>query len=242
VLLRRGFIEIAITRATERAQPGWVRVSGGRQGHGQRLLASVASAPENRAALRLFLARHLGAQRVFDLVDAEIVERIERLRLTGVVRLYRRPRPTARDVPAEAEDDSPEAASARPPDVPEPPEALKTWVEIELLDGDGQPVAGEPYAIDLPDGRVVEGRLDARGVAGFYDLDAGVCAVRFPRLDGAAVGARPPAGSTEQRPAKLAPERIDPVAQAGALRRAAASGVPFCEECARPRDARAGST
>jgi len=37
------------------------------------------------------------------------------------------------------------------------------WLEIELLDGFGRPMAGERYRVQTADGRVLEGRLDASG-------------------------------------------------------------------------------
>jgi type VI secretion system secreted protein VgrG len=60
----------------------------------------------------------------------------------------------------------------------------KHWIEIELLDEDGNPVSGEPYRITLPDGSTVaEGTLDHKGQARVDHIDAGNCQVTFPRLD-----------------------------------------------------------
>lgn len=55
------------------------------------------------------------------------------------------------------------------------------WIEIELLDEDGAPVAREPYWIKLPNGEVREGRLDSNGLARFNPIPCGTCIVRFPR-------------------------------------------------------------
>jgi uncharacterized protein (DUF2345 family) len=63
------------------------------------------------------------------------------------------------------------------------PLAKTTWIEIVLVGEDDQPVAGERYRITLPDGHVIEGRLDAKGEARVEDLDPGNCVVTFPRLD-----------------------------------------------------------
>jgi hypothetical protein len=60
------------------------------------------------------------------------------------------------------------------------------WVEIELVGDDGAPVADAAYAIELPDGRVQRGKLDARGLARIAQLGAGTCRVSFPDLDGGA--------------------------------------------------------
>ena len=60
----------------------------------------------------------------------------------------------------------------------------KHWIEIELLDQDGNPVAGEPYRITLPDGTTLaSGTLDDKGWARVDHIDPGTCKVTFPRLD-----------------------------------------------------------
>jgi hypothetical protein len=57
-------------------------------------------------------------------------------------------------------------------------------VELCLVDAKGDPVPGEDYRVELPDGRVVEGRLDARGVALVTGIvGSGTCRVNFPRWD-----------------------------------------------------------
>jgi hypothetical protein len=61
---------------------------------------------------------------------------------------------------------------------------LKTWISIVLNDSDGNPVAGEDYRIELPDGRAVEGKLDRLGTAAVSGIDPGQCKVSFPRLAG----------------------------------------------------------
>lgn len=68
----------------------------------------------------------------------------------------------------------PSSPSSVPPDV-------ATFVEIRLHDQDGRPVALEPYELTLAD---VGGQLEREGRAGLERLKAGVCDVRFPRLDG----------------------------------------------------------
>ncbi|HXB72169.1 MAG TPA: type VI secretion system tip protein TssI/VgrG [Candidatus Acidoferrales bacterium] len=60
----------------------------------------------------------------------------------------------------------------------------KHWIEIELLDEAGKPVAGEPYRVTLPDGTTVaDGTLDEKGKARVENVDPGTCKVTFPNLD-----------------------------------------------------------
>jgi hypothetical protein len=46
-----------------------------------------------------------------------------------------------------------------------------------------QPVAGEPYKIELPDGKLIEGRLGEDGTARHARLEPGNCKVTFPWRD-----------------------------------------------------------
>ena len=59
----------------------------------------------------------------------------------------------------------------------------KSWIEIELVDEDGNPIPGEKYKIELPDGRVATGTLDGNGFARVEGFDPGECKVTFPNLD-----------------------------------------------------------
>jgi hypothetical protein len=58
------------------------------------------------------------------------------------------------------------------------------WIEIKLVDTEGNPVPGEKYKITLPDGSTVaEGTLDGKGFARVDGIDPGTCKVTFPNLD-----------------------------------------------------------
>ena len=60
----------------------------------------------------------------------------------------------------------------------------KSWIEIELVDDDGEPVPGEPYRVTLPDGQTVaEGTLDQKGFARVDGIDPGSCKITFPNLE-----------------------------------------------------------
>jgi len=59
-----------------------------------------------------------------------------------------------------------------------------SWIEIELVGEDDQPIPGERYRIKLPDGETVaEGTLDDKGWARVAGFDPGSCQVCFPGLD-----------------------------------------------------------
>jgi uncharacterized Zn-binding protein involved in type VI secretion len=59
----------------------------------------------------------------------------------------------------------------------------KAWVEIEVVDETGAPVAYQPYRIEAPDGEVCEGWTDANGVARIEGVVPGTCKVTLTNLD-----------------------------------------------------------
>jgi type VI secretion system secreted protein VgrG len=59
----------------------------------------------------------------------------------------------------------------------------KSWIKAKLVDKDGAPVAGEPYEVTLPDGRVASGTTDSQGMADVQGFDPGQCKITFPNLD-----------------------------------------------------------
>jgi hypothetical protein len=72
-------------------------------------------------------------------------------------------------------------SSYQPPRVISPEK--KHWVEVAMVDQEGNPASGQDYEIQLPDGSIVTGSLDARGVARVEGIDPGNCKIRFPSLD-----------------------------------------------------------
>lgn len=59
----------------------------------------------------------------------------------------------------------------------------KSWIEIELVDEEDKPVAGEKYEIKLPDGKVSKGSLDQKGSKRIEGIAPGTCQINFPDLD-----------------------------------------------------------
>jgi hypothetical protein len=57
------------------------------------------------------------------------------------------------------------------------------WIEIVLTDDQGNPVAGEAYFVELPDGSSISGRTDANGRARVEGVDPGTAKVSFPDMD-----------------------------------------------------------
>ena len=72
-----------------------------------------------------------------------------------------------------------------PPDADEQPtdDEETDFIEIELKDDDGEPVPGEAYEIELPDGSIASGTLDSKGYARVDGIKPGDCKVRFPGYD-----------------------------------------------------------
>ncbi|HEX6084608.1 MAG TPA: carboxypeptidase-like regulatory domain-containing protein [Thermoanaerobaculia bacterium] len=57
------------------------------------------------------------------------------------------------------------------------------FIEIELKDDEGKPVANESYFVELPDGSTKSGRTDANGYARIDGVDPGTAKISFPDLD-----------------------------------------------------------
>ena len=70
-----------------------------------------------------------------------------------------------------------------PADAPAAPG--RTWIEISLVDAEGRAIAGERFAIEMPDGSLAEGTTGPDGAAKLRGVPAGTCRISFPRLDAA---------------------------------------------------------
>ncbi|MCH7704889.1 MAG: type VI secretion system tip protein VgrG [Planctomycetes bacterium] len=80
------------------------------------------------------------------------------------------------------------APEVGPQDFPptEVDEKETTWIEIKLVDEEGEPIPSERYKITLPDGTEKEGSLDANGKARVDGIEPGSCEITFPDLDASA--------------------------------------------------------
>jgi len=58
-----------------------------------------------------------------------------------------------------------------------------TWIEVQLIGEDDQPIAGEVCEITLPGGKKISGWLDDAGVLRVDQTWAGDCQITFPKLD-----------------------------------------------------------
>jgi hypothetical protein len=74
-----------------------------------------------------------------------------------------------------------EAAQAAQEQAPAAEE--KHFIEINLTDEDGNPIAGEMYFVELPDGSSLSGSTDSSGRARVEGVDPGTAKVSFPNLD-----------------------------------------------------------
>ncbi len=64
-----------------------------------------------------------------------------------------------------------------------PVRAIEHWVEIELVDEEGNSFPEEKYSVELPDGSKITGKLDANGRAKVEGVSqSGTCKVSFPDL------------------------------------------------------------
>ena len=71
----------------------------------------------------------------------------------------------------------------KPLQTEEEKEQKTSWIEIELVGEDDEPIPGEKYKITLPDDSMAEGTLDEKGFARVEGFEKGMCKVCFPDLD-----------------------------------------------------------
>jgi hypothetical protein len=101
------------------------------------------------------------------------------------------------------------------------------WIAIQLVEDDdvGRPIPHARYVLTLPDGRTLQGRLDAQGLARVDDIPAGVCRVRFPDYDDRSFEGAP------QSPGAVLPPPPRPAAGPQGATGAAIRATPTSEGC-----------
>lgn len=142
------------------------------------LLRGFMSDPSNMMALRVTLADGNASASVSRLADHEVLRQLAWQIVSGHAVLVSRIEVVHR--PAAAAEAAEPAAEAV---VKEPARAERSWIEIEMVDELGVPVAGDTYEIELPDGSIRRGSLDSRGRARIIEIDPGTCKIQFPDLD-----------------------------------------------------------
>jgi hypothetical protein len=60
----------------------------------------------------------------------------------------------------------------------------KTWIEVQLLDQDQNPVPNAKYRLRLPDASISDGNLNDQGMVRIDGIIAGQCDISFPDIDG----------------------------------------------------------
>jgi hypothetical protein len=146
--------------------------------HRLNLLRRLAAEPGNRRQLRRFLVEIEPGLPVDRLDDAAVLVQVERALIVGRASLVEGPalmRLVGLDGDVAGEPPPPASARAA--------EAALTWIEIKLIGEDDKPIPGEAYRVELVDGSVREGRLDAEGFVRIDQIDPGTCTVTFPALD-----------------------------------------------------------
>lgn len=58
----------------------------------------------------------------------------------------------------------------------------KHWIEVKLVDENGDPIPNEQYVITGPANEEHSGTLDGNGFVHIDGLDPGLCSVSFPNL------------------------------------------------------------
>ncbi|MFO0552203.1 MAG: hypothetical protein U0271_27700 [Polyangiaceae bacterium] len=107
----------------------------------------------------------------------DALQTIFRALRTGRLELWKEDKPDA-SLPTSEPAESPVVARSRLP------HRELTWIEVELIDEEGEPVPNQRYTIEFQDGSPpVSGRLDGKGLAFVSGIPAGKCSFTFPEYD-----------------------------------------------------------
>lgn len=135
-------------------------------------------------ALRRLLGQALPASAVDQLDDAAVLDQVAARIEAGELLAFRRRRAPGVWTQRVVIEPEPEPMHENTVPLVEQNEE-EHWLQIKLVDDEGQPVPGERYRVKLPDGRVIEGRLDEHGMARVDGIDdPGSAIVTFPEAEG----------------------------------------------------------
>jgi hypothetical protein len=134
------------------------------------LLGVLDRSAANRRVMRRFAS---GAGGTFAATDHEIGAHMRRLARLGKVKLLAR------------EHVEPGAPYWVHEEVPPPPPSLTrvSWIEFEVHDWDGRPVAGVAYRMDVSDGRSLRGETNGAGLLRVDEIPPGVCSIALVDFD-----------------------------------------------------------
>jgi hypothetical protein len=76
----------------------------------------------------------------------------------------------------------PKGAAAAQKQVQKAKPSESAWLELELVDDAGRPMAGQRYQVVTHDGQEIEGVLDSKGRAHLIGIKPGSCSVSYPGL------------------------------------------------------------
>jgi len=108
--------------------------------------------------------------------ESRILQKLAELLVAGKIRLLKTPAARISGAEEATGQKGEQGQGGAPP-------AKKSWIEIDLVDGDGKPVPGANYRLKLPDGLREEGKLDAYGHTEYYEINPGTCELTFPDFD-----------------------------------------------------------
>jgi len=138
-------------------------------------------------------------------LNAYVLPRIERALMTGELLLVERMPVAGWKPPIQKEEKPIDKGRDSGPTT-----GTKTWIEFQVTDMSGKPVADVKYEAHLPDGTKKEGSTDKDGLVRFDDLDPGICDFKLVEYDGDAVESLDDAKRREKSGAGAAGKALPP--------------------------------
>ncbi len=146
--------------------------------HALAALRGLMADPMNRMRIRAMLAEELSGTDIGRMHDHEVLDLVASRMVAGTLRLAAiplRPAPVGPSLSRQEEEEDVAPAAVL--------EDRSTWIGIQLIDAEDQPVPDVRYRLTMPNGNVKNGHLDADGKARVVLSQDGTCEVCFPELD-----------------------------------------------------------